>query len=126
MQSVTLDWLCYAPSVSSVNLHRLAELRSLAYHREVARRFRAEPSLADRAREKVLGLLATGGIHKEYAAEWVEILSLPAEEACARFLADDDRGVALRQTTPFTGLMPAKDRWALWKHVRRELEEGAA
>jgi hypothetical protein len=58
-----------------VNLHELAEERSLAIHRVVADRLRQDLRLVDAARARVAGWLDDGSVHPVYAKAWGELLS---------------------------------------------------
>lgn len=100
--------------------HRLAELRSLAYHRAVAAALARDPSLVDRARARVESWLVTGGVHPEYAEEWRTLLSRPVEEICAALVETGERMQALRSTTPFAGVIGPRERWRIWRAVREE------
>ncbi len=99
--------------------HRLAELRSLAYHRRVAARLVDEPALRARARRRVSAWEAAG-LMPAYAKAWAHLLDGPLTELVAALGTDDERMRALRQATPFAGALPPRERWALWKHVARE------
>jgi hypothetical protein len=103
----------------SVNLHELAEERSLAYHRAVAARLMREPTLVDRARRRVREWSASGALHPDYAREWESRLDLPLVELAAAITDPSEHARALRQSTPFAGVLPARERWALWREVRR-------
>ena len=76
-----------------MNLHRLAEERSLAYHRAVAERLAREPALLDVARARVAGWIAERR-SPWYAERWHAILARPGTEI-TRFLVDE-RGRVLR------------------------------
>ncbi|HEY8040000.1 MAG TPA: hypothetical protein VIF15_09415 [Polyangiaceae bacterium] len=101
-----------------MNLHRVAEERSLAYHRAVGARLLADPSLVDRARARVEAWLARGEPHPEYAREWRRILSLSLVEVVATITDPSEPARALRQVTPFAGFLPPRERWAIWREVR--------
>ncbi len=105
------------------NAHRLAELRSLAYHVEVARRIAADASLVARARLTVDDLVSRGVLHSEYASRWKSLLNGPIETLVATLEADDDSSAALRKTSPFAGVIRARERWSMWKQTRRSFEE---
>jgi hypothetical protein len=98
-----------------VDLHRLAEERSIAYHRAVASRMRGDASILERAKERVRGWIAAGWPHPSYAREWERILQLPTEEMEAALADPAERARALRQVTPFAGALPARERWAIWR-----------
>ena len=99
--------------------HRLAEVRSLAYHRAVAERLAREPAILERARARVRGWLrSTPAPH--YAVAWNELLSRPLDEI-GEFLNDDgERARELRQSTPFAGVLDPRERWRLWRAAAGE------
>jgi hypothetical protein len=101
-----------------VDAHRLAELRSIALHRAVSERVRRDASLLDAARMRVARLRDAGTLHPEYAAAWERALSLPLDELCALLVLDTEQARALRQCTPFAGVIDARDRWRIWRETR--------
>lgn len=60
-----------------VDSHRLAEIRSLALHREVARRLREEPRLLGPVERRVDDWIETGQVSAYYANAWKELLEGP-------------------------------------------------
>jgi hypothetical protein len=102
--------------------HRLAEERSLALHRAVAGRLRQDASLLARARARVAGWLAAGPTHPRYAQAWAEVLRLPLDELCAAITDAGEPARALRQCTPFAGVVPPRERWRIWREVRAARE----
>jgi hypothetical protein len=104
---------------SSMNLHELAEQRSLAYHRAVAARLLTDAAFVERARQRVREWSASGALHPEYAREWESLLARPLAELAAAITDPSEHARALRQTTPFAGVLPPRERWALWREVRR-------
>lgn len=66
---------CYGDDV--VDPHRLAELRSLAYHREIAVRLLDVPGDLAPVRARVEGWLRDGSVARTYAAGWAEVLARP-------------------------------------------------
>ena len=102
--------------------HRLAEARSLAYHRLVADRLAAEPAILTRARARVAQLLQQTP-PPYYALQWAERLAgkLPALQD---FLVDPgEEAVELRQSTPFAGAIDPRERWRLWREVAERLQD---
>jgi hypothetical protein len=97
--------------------HRLVELRSIAYHEEIARRLLADPSVLTRARERVEGWLAEGGVHRRWADAWADVLRQPPEQVAKEIVRDDERGLDLRQCTPFAGALSPRERAAIWREV---------
>jgi hypothetical protein len=97
--------------------HALAEERSLALHKLVAERLRADPSLLDRARDRVRSWLRDGSVARPLADAWQEILSHPIEGVAAVLSDAGQHARDLRQTSPFAGAIDARTRWAVWRSV---------
>jgi len=95
--------------------HALAEERSLALHKLVAERLRADPGLLDRARDRVRSWLRDGSVARPLAEEWEEVLSHPVEAVAAVLSDAGQRARALRQTSPFAGVIDPRTRWAVWR-----------
>jgi hypothetical protein len=112
----------YSPRM---NLHRLAEERSLAYHRAVAERLRREPGLLGVARARVAAWLAEGR-SPYYARRWSEALAGPLEAVIALMVDEGEAARAMRQATPFAGMLDPRERWRIWRDVRARLEAGTA
>lgn len=104
--------------VGAVDPHRLAERRSLALHRAIAERLRRDPSLLTAARARLERWAASGEIHPRYGQAWRELIAGPLEELCAALGRDDERMRALRQSTPFAGVIDPRTRWRIWAEVR--------
>jgi hypothetical protein len=98
--------------------HRLAEARSIALHRAVAERLRADPALMESARGRVRVWRAEGKMHPRYAEAWEQVLARPLDEVCAFLIDPGEEACALRQSTPFTGVLDARTRWRIWREVR--------
>lgn len=96
--------------------HRAAELRSLAYHRLVAERL--DERMVDDARRRLRSWEHEGRIHPRWHAEWERILSLPVSEVAKEIGSDAPRARALRQTSPFAGLLNEQERRRLGDAVR--------
>ena len=105
-----------------VDPHRLAELRSLAFHGAVAERIRAYPHVLARARARASEWVRDGGRTSGAARAWAEILAAPVDEICAFLTDPSERATALRQSTPFAGAIDSRERWRIWRAVRDELE----
>ncbi len=97
-----------AAELGSADRHRLAELRSLAYHREIAPRLRR--STIDEADRKVSRWADAGKIDPEYARAWRDVFALSISEIRRVISADDARGHVLRQNSPLAGLLSEPER----------------
>ena len=104
-----------------MDAHRIAEERSLALHREIAARLRADPGLIEVARAQVAAQLLAGR-SPWYAAAWRELLAGPLEEVIAALLDPGQEARALRQATPFAGIVGPRERWRIWREVRSRCE----
>jgi len=101
--------------------HRLAELRSLAYHKAIAVRLAADPAVIESARARVQYWLEQGGpVHPAYAERWRSILELPPESVADVITRDDEAARDLRQCTPFLGVLTQRERDDIARRVRQE------
>lgn len=105
-----------------MDAHRLAEARSLALHAVIALRIAEDPCIVARARARVEGWLRDGSVHPEYAARWLELLRLPAQGLARALVDPGEKARALRQVTPFAFVVPARERWAIWREVRARFD----
>jgi hypothetical protein len=103
-----------------VNLHRLSEERSIAYHRAIAERVQDDPEILERARARVRAWLAAPAGAPYYARAWNEILSRPLPDIVAFLVDPGENARELRQSTPFAGILPPRERWRLWREVREK------
>jgi hypothetical protein len=110
-KTVSTRYACF------VNAHRLAEERSLAYHRLVAARIASDPTILARARRQVQEWLERGTA-PYYARQWDRILRGSIDDIRALLVADTEEGRALRQSTPFAGVIDPRERWRIWKETR--------
>ena len=77
----------------AINLHRLAEERSLA----------------------------DGSVARTYADRWDALLALPLDQLIAAMLDPSEAGRAMRQCSPFAGALDARERWRIRREVRARL-----
>jgi hypothetical protein len=105
-----------------MDLHGLAEERSLAYHRRVAELLPANPMLLATARARAEAWAASGERHARYAEEWLQLLALPIDELRIRLIDPSQHARDLRQATPFAGAIDPRERWRLWAEVKQRWE----
>lgn len=103
-----------------LDAHRLAELRSLAYHRLIAERLPSQAHVLQNAQARCARWLADGPTHPTWALVWQGLLSQPLDQVIVRLGADDEEMRALRQSSPFAGALDPRERWALHRRVREE------
>ncbi len=99
------------------NPHRLNDLRSLAIHRLIAERIEADPGLLEGVRRRLGDLATRGVLHPRYAAAWAELLDGPLDRLLRTLRDDGERATALRQASPFSGIIDQATRWRVWKDV---------
>lgn len=97
--------------------HRLAEERSLALHAAVARALRDDPTIVERALARVRAHRAEGLLATAWADAWEALLLGPREVLLSALADPSEGGRALRQTTPFTFVVPPRERWRIWREV---------
>lgn len=102
---------------AGVDRHRLAEERSLAYHRVIAGRLQTEPALLAAAKARVRDWLARESPAPFYATEWASVLEATHEDVAAFLCDEGERARELRQSTPFAGALGARERWHIWREV---------
>jgi hypothetical protein len=105
-----------------MDLHRLAEERSLAYHRRVATLLPQRPDLFAKAKQRAQTWATSGESHSPYAERWLALLEGRIEALLAALVDPSERARALRQATPFAGALDPRERWTLWKEVRQAME----
>jgi len=102
--------------------HALAEARSLALHRAVWVRIEAQPELICGVRARLRAWRADESKPQPYVEAWLRLLDGPRDALHAALVGTDEAARALRQATPFAGIVDAKERWRIWAQVR---ERGA-
>jgi hypothetical protein len=101
-----------------VSDHARNERLSLAYHRAVVGAMRQDPSVLDRARARVAAWGETGSVHSFYVEAWQRVFEGSADEMAALLLDEGERATALRQVSPFAGVLSPRERWAIWRQGR--------
>jgi hypothetical protein len=101
--------------------HERIDRRSLALHAAIAEKLRDRPELMDIARDNLDRWSQSVGRSQPYWDAWREILSLPLPEILELLTEDSERMRAMRQATPFAGVLEPAERWAIY----RRFESGA-
>jgi hypothetical protein len=98
----------------SASGHLRIDRRSLALHHAVAEKLRAHPELIEIARENLNRWYAASGRSQPYLDEWRQILDKPLDEVLSLMEQDSERMTALRQSSPFAGVLAPAERWAVY------------
>ena len=102
--------------------HRLAELRSLALHRRIAWAIADDETIVPRAEARIAAWRASGSLHPHYAQAWLRLLRGPRPELLGVLVDEGETGRSLRQASPFSFVVPPRERWRLWRDVRARWE----
>jgi hypothetical protein len=100
--------------------HRRIDRRSLALHHAIAGKLRANPALLGIARDNLERWSSRDNRSQPYFDEWRRILERPLPEILQVLEEDSERATALRQATPFAGVLAPKERWAIYAEFSRE------
>lgn len=92
--------------------HQEIDERSLAMHRLVAEKIRQTPALFDKAKATLARWRTTVCVNSQpYLLEWERLMSLGIEACLAVAVEDSERATALRQSSPFAGLLTHQERF---------------
>jgi hypothetical protein len=99
--------------------HQEIDARSLAMHRVVAEKIRRDPSLFDKAKATLARWRASGSSPSDpYLDEWERLMERGMDGCLAIAVEDSERANALRQCSPFAGVLTSRERFAFlraWK-----------
>jgi hypothetical protein len=101
--------------------HATTDQVSLEIARRVSERIRQRPELIAVARTNLARWSdrnASAPALLRCYAEWHEILALPVETVCKMLCAETDEGQRLRQNSPFAGILPPSEVWAIKARFR--------
>src|SRR5215213_14013 len=102
-----------------MDLHRLAEERSIAYHRVIAERLQSQPEVLEMARQRVRTWLSSPRTGRQfYAQKWAEILAGDVPSIAAFLVERSELAIELRQSTPFAGALQPEERWRIWQETK--------
>jgi hypothetical protein len=100
--------------------HQRIDQRSLALHSAIAEKLRADPAPIAIALDNIERWSRAGGRSQPYWDAWLEILSRPLPEILGLLGEESERMTALRQATPFAGVLTPSERWAIYEEYRQE------
>lgn len=94
--------------------HERIDQRSIAMHRAIAEKLRANPALLEIARENIARWTPAAGRSRHYLDAWLEVLEMPLEEMLRLIVEDTEEMRAMRQNNPFAGVLQPRERWAIY------------
>ena len=100
--------------------HRLLDQRSLALHNLVAEKIRQNPVLLEKAKQTLANWrTSVCPATQPYLDEWEQILNADLETCLAAITEDSEHANALRQSSPFCGILSHQERFEFlrqWRH----------
>ena len=94
--------------------HMRIEERSIALHREIARRLHIKPELLGVARNNLERWIQRDGVIPGWT-EWKKILEKSEEDLLAFLFSRDEKARQLRQSSPFCGILTPRERWKIYE-----------
>jgi hypothetical protein len=107
--------------------HQEIDARSLELHRLYAQRIRENPQLFSVVQDNIAFLLkrvAPGG--RGYILEWQKAAEEGLEPCLRLAVADTERSTALRQSSPFAGVISQEERLNFLRHWKAAHEPSSA
>lgn len=95
-------------------------------HRAIAARLLAEPQLLEVAHANLQRWLPASGRSRPYLDAWREILRRPVEEIARVIVEETGQMTAMRQNSPFAGVLTPKERWAIYDEFAAAAPAGSA
>jgi len=103
--------------------HEEIDERSLAMYRLVASRILRDPELFQKARATLARWRGTVCVASQpHLADWERLINLGVDACLAVAVEDSQRAAALRQSSPFPGMLGNRERFAFLKAWRRDHE----
>jgi hypothetical protein len=94
--------------------HERIDQRSIALHAAIARRLETNPERWQIVRENLNKQLEMGGRSRPYTLAWQKLVDLPWEQLRQILVEDSEHMRAMRQCSPFAGVLDNRERWAIF------------
>jgi len=102
-----------------MNMQRRSDERSMALHREIARKLKTDPSLWDISKRNIARWKSRRGSLIPAVREWERILNISTREEVLSILeSDSEESVRLRSSSPFTGILNDGERKRIFESYR--------
>lgn len=104
--------------------HQAIDRRSLDLHRLVAEKIRADPALADAARATLARWRQCADPRSQpYLREWERLFAAGLELALSVATEDSEHGAAMRQASPFCGVLANRERFRFLREWQERVQE---
>lgn len=98
--------------------HRFIEERSIALHALVAKKLSSNPSLINEVIEYTNKLCTSHPSSAFYFRKWLLLLHGDRDILFAKLVEDSEEMCAMRQSSPFSGVLKPKERWEIYENFR--------
>lgn len=101
--------------------HQKLDQRSLALHRLIAEKIRSDPRLFENVEQTLAHwrkIVCTNS--QPYVLEWSRLAAQGMEACLAVAVEESERANALRQSSPFCGILTHKERFAFFREWAQE------
>lgn len=101
------------------SFHRVIDARSLAMHAIIVRKIERDQELLEIARRNIERWAArNAGAVPRWLVEWRKILSRPWPQIASLLTEQSENAARLRQSTPFAGVLKARERSRIYEAFR--------
>jgi len=91
--------------------HQFLDARSLALHRLIAEKIRRDPALFQKVRSTLAHWQTIVSADSQpYLIEWARLVEAGMDECLAMATEDSEHATALRQSSPFCGVLTERER----------------
>ena len=95
-----------------MSTHQEIDQRSLALHRLIAEKIRKNPNLFENMKRTLARWRKIVSADSQpYLEEWERLVDLGIEESLAVATENSERANAMRQASPFCGILTNEERW---------------
>lgn len=103
--------------------HLKIDQRSLALHRLVVEKIRKDPVLFDNVKRTLAYWRTIVSANSQpYLEEWEQLVNQGIDACLAAAVEDSEHADALRQTSPFCGILTNEERFVFFKEWRQKNE----
>ena len=98
--------------IRAMPTHQELDQRSLALHQVIAEKIRRDPDLFENVKSTLARWSKIVCSNSQpYLKEWERLVDLGIEECLAVATEDSERANAMRQASPFCGILTNEERW---------------
>ena len=100
--------------------HLRNDRRSVLLHRAIAQKLLTSPKMVLAKARGHITVMAQNPRTRRYADLWFRLLDLPIPALAERLTEFSEEMAALRQCTPFAGVLTPQERWQIYRKFRED------